>query len=183
MIEAIITDLDGTLVNTYEANLRAYQKVFEEIGLSLSDSKYKECFGLRFDQFMTAMGIDDKETTNRIKELKKQYYPNFFNYLKPNTALIELIRSFKSKGGRTALASTARKENLMNVLNFLDISYLFDVIYAGKDVKEGKPSPEIYNKTMVALGVSPQKTLIFEDSEVGLKAAQSSKAHFIKITL
>lgn len=181
MIRAIITDFDGTLVDTFEANLQAYQKAFSECGLSISEQQYRECFGLRYDSFMTAMGITDAETANRIKEAKKQYYPDFFQYLRPNKALIELIASFKSMGGKTAVASTARKENLMNVINYLGIANRFDLIYAGSDVKEGKPSPEIYLKAMDALKSAPESTLIFEDSEVGIQAAEASGAFFVKI--
>lgn len=182
MLEAIITDFDGTLVDTFTANFKAYQKAFSEVGMMLTTEKYRECFGFRFDRFMDAMGICDKNLANQIMEKKKEYYPQFFDNLRLNAALVELIGSFKRMGGKTAIASTARKENLMNALEYLKLADLFDLIYAGQDVKEGKPSPEIYNKTMEELQVSPSATLIFEDSEVGLLAARNSGAHFIKIT-
>ena len=86
------------------------------------------------------------------------------------------------KGGKTAIASTARKENLMNVVRYLDIAGLFDLIYSAKDVKRGKPSPEIYIKTMATLGVRPEETLIFEDSEVGIEAAKASGGHYLVVT-
>lgn len=181
MLKAIITDFDGTLVDTFEANLKAYQKAFSECGLSISEQQYRHCFGLRYDGFMVAMGITDAETANRIKEAKKQCYPDFFQYLKPNKALIELMSSFKAMGGKTAVASTARKENLMNVINYLGIADCFDLIYAGSDVKEGKPSPEIYLKAMEALNVRSENVLIFEDSIIGLQAAKSSGAMYIKV--
>ena len=52
MIKAIITDFDGTLVDTFEANLRAYQQAFADQGLSLTSDTYRECFGYRFERFM-----------------------------------------------------------------------------------------------------------------------------------
>ena len=122
MIRAIITDFDGTLVDTFDANLKAYQKAFGEVGVVLSEEKYRECFGFRFDRFMEVMGISEKEITVRIKSLKKDYYPLFFESLHPNDALIELIRSFKCFGGKTAIASTARKENLMNALDEMHVN-------------------------------------------------------------
>ena len=182
MISAIITDFDGTLVDTFEANLRAYQKAFNDIGLNLPAEKYRQCFGYRFERFMTAMGITDEKTWNYIREAKKEYYIQFFNYLKPNKALIELIDAFHRMGGKTAIASTARRENLMNAVNHLGIGDKFDLVYAGIDVKQGKPSPEIYNKAMDTLHVSPDETLIFEDSEVGIEAAKASGANYMIIT-
>ncbi len=85
-------------------------------------------------------------------------------------------------GVKTAIASTAQRENLMNVLNYLLLADLFDEIIAGMGVKQGKPAPEIYLKAMDILKVSPEETLIFEDSEVGLQAAESSHANYMKIS-
>lgn len=175
MIKALITDFDGTLVDTFEANLRAYQKAFADVGATLTAERYRECFGYRFERFMTAMGIDD-ETALIIKEAKKDCYPQYFEYLLPNHSLIGLLRSWHALGMKTAIASTARKENLMNAINHLGLADIFDLIYAGIDVKQGKPSPEIYNKAMAALDVSPEETLIFEDSKVGIEAAKASGA-------
>ena len=182
MIRAIITDFDGTLVDTFDANFFAYQKAFDSLGLNLTADKYRQCFGYRFDRFMTEIGIYDDKVSNYIKEAKKEFYPQFFNYLKPNIALIELISSFHQMGGKTAIASTARKENLMNVIGYLNLESIFDLVYAGVDVKYGKPSPEIYLKTMDTLGVIPSDTLIFEDSQVGIEAAKASNAHYMKVS-
>lgn len=182
MIKAIITDFDGTLVDTFEANLRAYQQAFYACGITLTAERYRACFGLRFDAFMSRMAVFDEQTACKIKELKKEYYPQFFEHLVPNHPLIELIDSFHQLGGKTAIASTARKENLMNVVNFLGIAKYFDLIFAGIDVKKGKPDPEIYIKSMAALEVTPEETLIFEDSDIGIEAAIASGARYIRVT-
>ena len=182
MMKAIITDFDGTLVDTFEANLRAYQDAFHQVGLTLTVKKYRECFGYRFDRFMTAMSVSDEIIATKIKESKKDAYPKYFTHLRPNYCLIELISTFHLMGGKTAIASTARKENLMNAVNHLGIVDHFDMIYAGVDVKQGKPSPEIYLKAMEALGVTPDEVMIFEDSPVGFQAAEASGAKYIPVT-
>lgn len=181
MIKAIITDFDGTLVDTFDANLFAYQKAFGECGKALTIEKYHECFGLRYDAFMSRMGLFDDNLTNKIKELKKEYYPQYFKCFVPNITLIDMIATFHQMGGKTAVASTASKENLMNAVNYLDLVKHFDLIFAGIDVKKGKPDPEIYNKTMYALGVIPEETLIFEDSDIGIEAAITSGAKYIRV--
>lgn len=182
MIKAIITDFDGTLVDTFDANLRAYQKAFADVDMTLTAEKYRDCFGYRFERFMMVMAVHDEKTAKYISEAKKEYYPKFFNYLKPNTSLIRLIESFHMMGGKTAIASTARKENLMNVVNYLNLADKFDLIFAGVDVKQGKPSPEIYLKAMDALEVKPEEVLIFEDSPVGIEAARTSGAQVLLVT-
>ncbi len=186
MIKAIITDFDGTLVHTFEANYTAYQiafrRYFNEIGFELSKEQYRACFGLRFDAFMEAVNIYDASIRNKIKIEKARVYPMCFNSLKPNNILISFIRKAKSSGVKTAIASTAQRNNLMNVLTYLGMVDLFDIIIAGDAVKQGKPNPEIYITSMYQLGVTPEETLIFEDSEVGMMAAEKSCANVIKIT-
>lgn len=182
MIKAFITDFDGTLVDTFEANLLAYQEAFAKVGLTLTAEQYRECFGYRFERFMQAVGVTDVAQQQRIKEEKLLAYPKHFSHLRPNTALIQLLRSMRAVGCKTAIASTARKENLLNAINHLGLADAFDIIYAGIDVKQGKPSPEIYIKTMEALGVAPSETLIFEDSEVGIKAAKASGAQYMVVS-
>ena len=181
-ISAIITDFDGTLVDTFEANYHAYQTAFKDVGLTLSMEQYHACFGLRFDAFMSQIGIYDEITRAVIKENKAKIYPQCFDMLVPNKTLISFIRKMNHEGVKTAIASTAQVGNLMNALNYLQVADLFDKIIAGIDVKRGKPDPEIYLKAMEMLGVAPEETLIFEDSEVGLQAAEASGANYLKIS-
>lgn len=181
-IEAIITDFDGTLVDTFEANYQAYRQVFDQHGLSLPRDQYQACFGLRFDAFMQRMGISDKGLRASIKKEKARIYPDCFRSLVPNRTLIAFIRGMRQSGVKTAIASTAQRENLMNVLTSLQLTDLFDEIIAGTGVTKGKPDPEIYLKAMKILGVEPAATLVFEDTAIGLRAAEASGACYMKIT-
>ena len=182
MIRAIITDFDGTIVDTFEANYAAYSMAFRHYGLEITREQYRNCFGLRFDAFMKAMKIGDADLRSKSKKEKARVYPMCFSHLKPNGTLINFIRKAKLSGVKTAIASTAQRGNLMNVLKHLQLEDLFDAIIAGDAVKEGKPNPEIYLTSMSMLGVEPSETLVFEDTKVGLQAAERSGANVVKIT-
>lgn len=179
--ELIICDFDGTLVDTFEANFRAYQHAFSEVGMELSREKYMECFGLRFDNFMKAVGVNDPDTAISIREIKAQCYPNYFKYLKANRPLLDFVRAFHQQGGKTAIASTARRENLLNALTFIGALNNFDLVLAGENVQHGKPSPEIYEMVLRKMKISPVNALVFEDSEVGCQAAENAGIQYIKI--
>ena len=183
MIKAVIADFDGTLADTFEANLCAYQKAFKDYGLELSRETYASCFGLRFDDFMTRVHISDEDIQQRIKEKKRILYPSFFHLVKINRSLLNYINQFHLTGGKTAIASTARKENLMSLVDYARLNGFFDILYTGEDVSHGKPHPEIYLKTMSQLDVTPESTLIFEDSPVGIMAATKSGAHVIRVNI
>lgn len=181
-IKLIVSDFDGTLVDTFRANLEAYRVAFNEFGYELTEQQYRKRFGLRFDAFMESMGISDDVVKEKIKETKSLVYPNYFSLLRVNNTLLSLIRSFKDSGGKTALASTARRKNLRNILTYIAASDVFDQILAGEDVAAGKPDPEIYIKAMERFGVAAGETLVFEDSEAGFKAAGNAGIPYIKIT-
>ena len=181
-IRAIITDFDGTLVDTFEANYQAYHQAFANCGLCITREQYRECFGCRFDAFMERMGIRGNSMRERIRKEKAYLYPQCFDSLIPNQPLISFISKLKASGIKTAIASTAQQENLMNALSHLRLTHLFDEIIAGTHVMRGKPDPEIYLNAMEILGVCPQEALIFEDTEVGLQAADASGANYLRIT-
>lgn len=178
-IKLLITDFDGTLVDTFSANYTAYAKAFADKGLNLKEDDYRWCFGLRYEKFMEKLGITDEALIYSIKELKKIYYPECFYRFKVNRTLLNLMRTFRKSGGKTALASTARRYNLVNALEYIGASNDFDLILAGEEVIHGKPSPEIYLSVLKYFNLSPSEALVFEDSDVGVKAAEAACINYI----
>ena len=180
-VKLLITDFDGTLVDTFEANFKAYQKAFSENGITLDEETYRKCFGFRFDDFMTHMGVTDDAVRQNIRKLKGDYYPQFFDCLRVNQPLLSMLKTFKASGGMTAVASTARKKNLMNALEYIRATDAFSLILAGEDVKHGKPNPEIYQTVLAHFQVTPDNALVFEDSEVGVGAANAAGIPYVVI--
>ena len=184
MIKAIISDFDGTLVDTFEANYKAYKRTFKEvINIDFDRDFYFNNFGLRIDLLCGLLNINDTEIIKEIKHVKAEYYPLYFDDIHLNNHLIDTYKFYKSQSIKIALATTASYKNLYNVLNYFNIAYLFDVIVCGEDVKESKPNPEVYIVAMNKLSVEPAETLIFEDSDIGIKAGVASGGNVIKITI
>lgn len=181
-IKLMITDFDGTLVDTFEANFMAYQQAFADNGLELSEEDYHRCFGLRFEKFMDAMGIENADIRHSIRELKAKYYPKYFDRLNVNTPLLSFIDAFHRQGGKTAIASTARRKNLEAALDHIGARSAFDLILAGEEVKQGKPSPEIYLTTLQHFGIQPSEAIVFEDSDVGMQSAEAAGIAYIRVT-
>ena len=181
-IRAIITDFDGTLVNTFASNFYAYQEACKQYGYTLTKEQYKEWYGLRYDDLCKKIGISN-EHKSAIKELKKKIYPSFFDYLRLNEGLMKFIISSKTQGIKTCIASTASRENLYNVLNHFNIEEYFDIIITGENVTHGKPNPEVYNKALTLLDCEPDEALVFEDSNVGCEAADNAEINYIKVKL
>ena len=180
-IKAIITDFDGTLVNTFLANLLAYKEAFKKFGYELTKTQYKQCYGLRYDDFCDKMKIK-QEDRKPIKNFKKKIYPSFFRHTTLNVNLFDFICHLKKSCGiKTCIASTATKENLYGLLKYFNIEKYFDIIITGENVAHGKPNPEVYNKALTLLDCEPDEALVFEDSDIGCEAAEGAEINYIKI--
>ena len=74
-------------------------------------------------------------------------------------------------------------DNITNVMRYLGIENQLDGILSSDDVVRSKPHPDCFLKAMEIAGVTPEQTLIFEDSQIGLDAAHASGAPYFKVEL
>lgn len=183
-IKGYITDLDGTLFDTKTANIVSYEQALRDAGLDFDAATYESAFGLRFDEMIKLVAPHaTEEQKKQVQERKKEHYANNLDLVRVNEALVAILAQAKEDGHRVALASTARAVNGQNVLRHFSLESLFDVTLFGEDVENGKPDPECYNKTISALGLKASECVIFEDSDIGVRAAQASGATVLKVTL
>jgi len=74
------------------------------------------------------------------------------------------------------------KETAYSILTNLGIKQFFDIIVTNQDITEPKPNPEGYLLAMDCIGADPEHTIIFEDSEIGLRSAYAAKvAKVVKV--
>ena len=85
-------------------------------------------------------------------------------------------------GTKVWIVSTGHIDNITNVMRYLNLESDIDGIISGDDVTRPKPYPDCFLKAMDIEGVSPSETIIFEDSHVGLEAAKSSQASYVRVT-
>ena len=181
MINCIMFDLDGTLFYTKKANALAYIKALKEEGFDVSEEDYNGVFGLRSDEFLPkiAKGIT-RQQIKRVRERKVYFYGTNLDMIKPNKTLLDFLKSL-SKQYQTALVTTASKKSVDMILEHFNLTDEFDVIIYGEDAKISKPDPESYLLAMKKCNIKPQDCLVFEDSEVGVKAALASGANVIRV--
>lgn len=184
MITALFFDLDGTLFDSTEANIAAYTLAFKDAGLTLNVNVYRQNFGLRFHEMMRLLAPDaSQKTLSLIKTSKAKHYKNSLQLVRANDGLLALLKSCRGNY-KTALVTTARRENVDNLLHYFDINNsLFDTIITGEDVATGKPDPECYELALQRLDVAAKDCCIFEDSAVGIEAAKRVGARTIQVVM
>ncbi len=183
MIRLILLDFDGTLVDTRRANAKAYIQTLAEVGITINEEEYlARWFGMRCDEFMQQMGITEPSERERLRLRKIELYPSYFESLKLNIPLWNFCQDFRRQGGRVWIVSTGSRANIDNVIAHLGLAEGIDGIFSGLEIERPKPAPDSFLEVMHREGCRPDETLIFEDSHVGLTAAEASGAPYFRVS-
>lgn len=172
----LIVDLDGTLFDTRRVNYMAYREALERHGFQLDYEYYCDhCNGKYYMDFLPQITTHDKMVLHQIHAEKKAAYKKYLGYAVLNKTLIDMLRLL-GREYHKALVTTASKENTDDILNYFDMSNIFDLILTREDTEHVKPDPEGFIKAMAYFSALPENSIIFEDSEEGIEAARRSGA-------
>ena len=164
-------DLDGTLVNTTDAYVRAWSSILAPKGAFVDAQLFNtHISGLSDDQvrhnFKIAIASDEKD-----KEFLKH-----IDLVNEIPGAVSFIRECQ-RIGLVHIVTDSKKMAANAVLKRLDLQDI-PLLTAG-DVAMGKPNPEPYLKAMLTLGISPKNSIVFEDSKGGVSSARAAGAGFI----
>lgn len=184
MIKLIIFDMDGVLVDAKNIHFDALNEALgPRYAISWEDhlSRYD---GLKTYQKLEMLtrekGLPPSEYT-KIWNEKQRLTEEKIRTIPVSTELKSCIEKLAADGYRLACCSNSIRHTILTVLRCLDISDSFDYIVSNEDVKNGKPHPEMYWKTMIEYCVLPEETIIVEDSPYGLLAASRSKSNVLRV--
>ena len=181
MIKGLAFDLDGTLVSSTTANFLAYREALEQNSRVLEWEEYKKYLGHDSSFFLKEIfsQIPDAEILH-VQNIKAQNYPKYLSEVKLNGSLMKLIENNK-KNFSVALVTTAKKENVGNVLDHFKIRSLFDVVVTGNDVKLSKPHPAPYLLASKLMNLLGSEMIAFEDSVPGILSAREAGLSVIEV--
>ena len=181
MIRGLFFDLDGTLVNTHEANFLAYKRAFAENGIDLTRDAFKQTIGMQAREFIPLIAdVTEEGVISSIMLQKATYYKEYMHMSERNEPLIEFIQ-YTKVNHTIALVTSAKRSNATTVINHHRLEDLFDIVVCAEDVKQPKPNPEAYLNALAAAGLKAHEVVAFEDSDSGIKAAESAGISVIKI--
>lgn len=183
--EAIIFDMDGTLLESTEADFLAWVRVFERYGNTLSYEKYVTMLGIRSANVIKDfLGITNPTDVDRILIEKFECFVDVVNEkpVQPVPFAGDLLRQAFSSPLKVALATSSRKEKMNLLLTQLRFKQYFDVLVTGEEVERSKPAPDIFLMAAQRLGIDPAACIVVEDGPIGVTAAKKAGMKAIAIT-
>jgi len=185
MIEAVIFDMDGLLIDSEPFWRRAEISVFKTVGIELSEGDCRETMGYRLNEVVDLwysrkpwMG----KSTQQVEEQILAHVQNLIEMegvpLKGVMKSIELCKELKLK---TAIASSSAMRLIKATVKRLGLEDTFDILHSAEHEEFGKPHPAVFIHTAQKLGVRPENCLVFEDSFHGMVAGLAAKMKVIAV--
>jgi beta-phosphoglucomutase family hydrolase len=182
---AVIWDMDGVIADTGPYHFKAWQDVFQKRGVNFTEEDFKRHFGQRNDTIIRSTlgeGISPGEVDAIADEKEENYRQRIAQKVKALPGAIELISSLRERGVKMAIASSAPPENIQLVTRGLGIDDCFQSIVWGREVTEGKPSPQGFLLAAKKLGVAPENCVVLEDAVAGVAAAKRAGMKCVAVT-
>ena len=181
--EAVLWDMDGTLIDSEPLWIEEERRLMESLGVEWTDDDARYCLGgpmARVDHYMRERSGQEFESGVLSSRLLTMVAERFAGPLPFAPGALELLEELQSIEVEMALVS-ASPRNLIDKAMTSFGENRFKVIISNNDVNKPKPDPEGYLLAAERLGVEIARTLIIEDSIPGIGAAQSSGAFVLGI--
>ncbi|GAB4490489.1 MAG: beta-phosphoglucomutase family hydrolase [Anaerolineales bacterium] len=173
---ALIFDMDGTLVHNMPIHNQAWSDTLAEAGVQIDLDEFNRATTGKKNVEILRMVLGDHLTDAELaywSERKEILYRERFACCRePLPGLLHLLEQAHALRLPMAVATAAPPENVSFILDELDLRRHFQAVVGAHDVKNGKPDPEIFQKAAESLGASPESCLVFEDALAGIEAAR-----------
>ena len=175
MIRGAIFDLDGTLVDSNELHVLAWQETFRHFGKEIPIERLREQIGKGGDQYLPVF-LDERERREfgdaadkyRGEVFKKKY----LSRVKPFPKVRELFEKLRSDGKKIALASSGKETEVRHYEKLLEIGGLFDSMTTADQVAQSKPEADVFIAALNMLGLSPGEAVAIGDTPFDVAAAK-----------
>jgi HAD superfamily hydrolase (TIGR01549 family) len=176
VIRAAIFDLDGTLVDSNDLHVLAWQETFRHFGKEIPIERLREQIGKGGDQYLPVF-LDDRE----MREIGKQadeyrgeiFKKKYLSQVRPFPKVRELLERLRAEGKKIALASSGKEDEVEHYEKLLNIRKLVDSMTTSDQVAHSKPKADVFIAALRALGsVSPNEAVAIGDTPYDVAAAK-----------
>src|SRR5579884_2116625 len=155
MAQAIIFDIDGTLLDSVDLHAQAWQDAFRHFGYEIPFSEIRSQIGKGGDQLLPVFlsPADLKQKGKDIQDYRSSLFKErYLSEIKPFPCVRELFQKIKANGQAVALASSAKEDELKQFEKIARIDDLIEVETSSADASKSKPHPDIFEAALDRLG-------------------------------
>ncbi len=174
---AVIFDMDGVLVDSANAHLRAWQQLGREIGVPFTEQRFCDTFGQRNATIIPNwLGPVRAERVAQLEHRKELLYREIVRDggTRIFPGVNELFMGLHRRGAKLAVASSGPRANVTLLLDVIAARVAVDVTVVSEDVRAGKPDPEAFLVAAQRLCLPARQCAVIEDSVHGIEAAKSA---------
>jgi beta-phosphoglucomutase len=185
MSHAVIFDVDGVLIDSYQAHFESWRALCREHGFDITEAQFAETFGRRSSDII-AMLFEGEFTSEQIAAMDDRKEALFREIVEADfpamDGAVELIDDLAAAGFKLALGSSGPPDNILLVLRQLDRAMAIGAIVTGQDVTRGKPDPQVFLIAAEKLAVDPAHCIVVEDAVPGIEAAKRAGMKAVALT-
>lgn len=172
---AYLFDCDGTIADSMPLHYLAWRNALGTWGCEFSEERFYAWGGLSVTDIVNL--LNEKYSLKMpVKAVLRRKEECYFESLPHLKAVPEVLEHIHSGYGRIPLAvvSGSKRDSVTASLTSLGLLERFEVLVCAEDYTRGKPHPEPFLLAATKLGVPPDACLVFEDTDMGIQAAQSA---------
>jgi len=176
MLEAVIFDLDGVILDSHSAHLSAWQELLRELGREFSDRELSFVFdGYSREQILRHyLGNLPPDRLHEYGARKDQLFRKRAREITTVAGLTSFLEQLDAALIPFAVATSAKRARTVDMLDDLGLTRRFQVIITAEEAKYPKPDPEVFELAAQRLQVAADSVLVCEDSLAGVTAAKAA---------